>query len=152
MHTIHFLLFKDVDLGHIRHTFACLGFYSHFEIFDNFFSDPRRSREYHLNPQDRADIAVWMIRHFEPLHRNELFKQIFSDEVGMQLEEELSGPRVAHDIPRAPLDIHLSHASLSADPLINLLCQHSPATFPWKGNEKVNKAVVKYILVRYYIH
>ena len=55
--------------------------------------------------------------------------------MGRQLEEELSGPRVAYVIPRAPLDIHLSHEFLSADPLINLLCQHNPATFPWKGND-----------------
>jgi hypothetical protein len=152
MHTIHFLLFKDIDLGHLRHTFACLGFYSHFEIFDNFFSDLQRSGDYYLSPQDRADIAVWMIRYFEPLHRNELFKQIFTDDVGKQLEEELSGPRVAHDIPWAPIDIHLSHVSLSADALTDLLCQYSPPTFPWKENDKVNRAVVKYILVRYYIH
>lgn len=75
-----------------------------------------------------------------------------TDEVGEQLEEELSGPRVAHNIPQAPIDIHLSYVSLSAGALINLLCQHSPATFLWKGNDKVNRAVVKYILVRYYVH
>ena len=146
IHATHFFIFQYPNS--LNYPCFSLGIHSHFEVFDRFFSDPSRSGRYHLTPQDRADIVVWMVQHYPSQCREVLLRQFcvdgWSEKKSMLLPLKSCTLESCEDMP---IDVHLSRASPCAETLVDLIRSHNPRTFPSMGS-KLNEAMTRYLLVR----
>ena len=143
IHSIHFLASK---IRWFRGKFSRVGMLDHNEVFLKFFLDPSRSGKYHLTPHHHADIVVWMIQYYYPLPVD-IFVRRFQCDVHWggpwpKLVSDHFGSEVMNQTMVIPIDIHLSHASRSAEQLIETIRYYNPDTFPLMAHSEVRGIVV----------
>ena len=149
IHSIHFLAFK-LCWWSIQ-DFSYVGMPCHIEVFLNFFLDPSRSGKYHLTPQHHADIVVWMVQYYYPLPKNIFVRRFQSGDGKANSQMPLVGfpsiqltKSIKNETFFIPIDIHLSHASLCAEQLIETIGSYNPHTFPLMAHSEVCGIVILY--------
>ena len=144
-HLLHlFLLFYvrgDTYPGGIKSTFGRLGYYYvpdqgwHRKVFEDFFSDPKRSGKFCLGAQHHAEIVALYIRYgfnsnvtglcqrlrITEGSRRRIFGDPDDDSLGYNYDDANRYEAIAK---------HLSLASISSVELIELICRYYPDTFP----------------------
>jgi len=147
IHSIHFLAFKFCWWS--IEDFSYVGMPHRSEVFLKFFLDPSRSGKYHLTPEHHADIVVWMIQYYYPLPKDIFVRRFQSGDGKANIEMPLVGfPSISTKMKNQtiyiPIDIHLSHASLCAEQLIEIIHSYNPDTFPLMAHSVVRDIVVQY--------